>query len=160
MKGKICTFLLCSIILFPPLSAGAQEQTITLANGNVETFATEFEMNDISLSDAFQFFTQQLEVFFIISAGSGLHFAFPPSFVGSPLLQIHFSFFPSVVYCNYGGSESSTDIIPLFSPENATTISGSHKILVIGFIGILGWEGVFSFSDTGFTGFAFFVWTS
>jgi len=170
---KIFIILLCMMLLFPPLSIGeTKERTTTftkyLPNGNVETFKADVggtshaiaeKCSELVKDNMFPL-PQQIEIFFIISAGSGLHFSLPPSFIGSTLLNIHFSFFPSVIYCSYTGNESSTDIIPILSPENATTITGSHKILIIGFMGIVGWEGVFSFSDTGFAGFAFYVWTS
>lgn len=147
MAKKLIVFLLCVIILFPSLSVGK-----TWENEDMEKYSELIKKNIA--------FPQQMEIFFVISAGSGLHFAFPPSLAGSTLLKIHFSFIPSVIYCSYTGDEASTDIIPLLSPENATTISGSHKILLIGFMGVLGWDGVFSFSDAGFAGFAFYVWTS
>jgi len=161
------------IILFPPIGE-AKERTTTfteyLPNGRVETFKADVgadtsyaiaeKCSELIKDSAFQSLPQQMEIYFIISAGSGLHFSLPPSLIGSTLLNIHFSFFPSVIYCSYTGNESSTDIIPILSPENATTITGNHKILIIGFIGIVGWEGVFSFSDTGFAGFAFYVWAS
>ncbi|HDH81455.1 MAG: hypothetical protein FE040_02310 [Thermoplasmata archaeon] len=101
-----------------------------------------------------------IKLYFIMSAGEGFHFAFPPSILNLSLWRISLSLFPSAVYCNYHGNGAETDIIPVMPSGNSTTIYGAHKILTLGFIGIIGWSGLFSSSDTGFAGFTFFVWTS
>jgi len=101
-----------------------------------------------------------IKLYFIMSAGDGFHFAFPPSILKLSLWSISLSLFPSAIYCNYHGSSSETDIIPVMPSGDSTTIYGDHKLLTLGFIGVVGWDGLFSVSDTGFAGFTFFVWTS
>ena len=95
-----------------------------------------------------------------MSAGDGFHFAFPPSILKLSLWSISLSLFPSAIYCNYRGENAETDIIPIMPSGDSTTIYGSHRILTLGFIGVVGWDGLFSVSSSGFAGFTFFVWTS
>ncbi|KAA0002914.1 MAG: hypothetical protein DRN33_01935 [Thermoplasmata archaeon] len=101
-----------------------------------------------------------LKLYFIMSAGDGFHFAFPPSILKLSLWSISLSLFPSAIYCNYRGENAETDIIPIMPSGDSTTIYGSHRILTLGFIGVVGWDGLFSVSSSGFAGFTFFVWTS
>ncbi|MDD3493446.1 MAG: hypothetical protein PHU95_01265 [Candidatus Thermoplasmatota archaeon] len=100
-----------------------------------------------------------VDLYFLLSAGSGLKFAFPPSLFGLSLLEVELSLIPNVIYCNYRGGEGETTIIPVVSGGNATSIYGDHRLLTIGFVGILGWSTVFTFSNTFLVGFTPYVWT-
>jgi len=182
MNAKILPLILALFIIVPLVTpaesveeAGRSEGryvsfTKYLPDGNMERFSM-FVPRSMSISDvcadmvkddvAITNFvnTTPLSLYFIMSAGGGFHFIFPPSIMGIPLWDINLSLFPSGIYCNYHGSNSETDIIPLTS-GNSTTIYGDHKILTLGFVGIVGWTGLFSMSDTGFAGFTLFVWTA
>ncbi len=95
----------------------------------------------------------------VISAGNGLHFNFPPSMLKIPIWDVDLSFFPSLIYCNYINENAETDIYPLIPEGNATTITGEHKVAAFGFIGIIGWSGMFSYSYAGWAGITPFLWT-
>ena len=99
-----------------------------------------------------------LDLYFLLSAGGGLKLAFPPSTFGLSLLEVELSLIPNVIYCSYQ-NEAETTIIPLVSAGNATFLNGPHRLLAIGFVGILGWSTVFTFSNTFLAGFAPYVWT-
>ena len=96
----------------------------------------------------------------IVSGGGGLHFSVPFGLRQLSNFSAIFSLFRVLVYCSYNGDESLTDIFPLSPPGNTTSITGSHKIFCLGFVGFMGWDGFFSFSTTGFAGFSPVVWTS
>lgn len=102
---------------------------------------------------------QQTGLYLIVSGGGGFHVALPPALLEISLLRISLSLLPSLVYCSYSGEEASTAITPLMGEGNVTSYDGPHKILAGGFMGIIGWSGVFSFASTGFAGLTFFTWT-
>jgi len=97
-------------------------------------------------------------LYFIISAGEGLHFSLPPSLLQSSRFNIFLSLFPSIIYCSYHGNASETDIVPITS-GNETFITGDHRLLCLGFMGVIGWTQVFSYGNTGFAGVTPFFWT-
>ena len=178
MKNKIIALLvtLCFITLAIPISEGtsgtSEEKTITfvkyLPNGDIERFTSNVNVEKgRTLSQAISqkcaellnedariqsFIQQQLGLYLIVSGGDGLHFALPPALLSIPLLQISFNLLPSIIYCSYSGNDSSTEIIPILGGDPVSA-SGSHKVWVIGFVGIIGWDGVFSSYNTGFAGF-------
>ncbi|MEA2054017.1 MAG: hypothetical protein U9O96_02705 [Candidatus Thermoplasmatota archaeon] len=186
MERKILSFILLFIIFVPmiiPAESSEQkleERIITftkyLPDGKIERFdrVVSYTGKNFSkkISDmcakmaredkAIQRFLNEtnINVYFIMSAGTGLHFMFPPSLLKLSLWSIALSLFPSGIYCNYHGNEAETDIMPVIPSGSSTTIYGEHKLLTLGFVGIVGWDGLFSFSDTGFAGFTLFIWTS
>lgn len=182
MRKKIMSLvvMLCFLTFVIPTSESTDERTITfvkcLPNGERETFTSDIEVEKgetlshtiaqkclelMKEDSAIQsFIQQQIGLNLIVSAGAGLHFAFPPALLEIPLLRTSFTIFPSIIYCSYTGSDSSTDIMSISPPGNTTTLSGAHKVLAIGFVGIIGWNGVFSFSSTGFAGLTIFAWGS
>lgn len=105
-----------------------------------------------------EYVQENMDLYFLLSGGDGLKFAFPPSLFGVSLLEVELSLLPNVVYCNYRG-EAETTIIPVTSGGNATHIYGDHRMLTIGFVGLLGWSTVFTFSNTFLVGFTPYVWT-
>lgn len=178
MKKKIMVFIILAIFFTANASYSKRNEiTVTFSKympGKVEIFTKKIEVNDSEkISEAIarnckEMLFEEYEIknyagtglYFIISAGEGLHFSLPPSLLKSSFWEIIFSLFPSVVYCSYTGNASETDIISIMPAGNETLIYGEHRVLCIGFVGILGWEGIFSYSDTGFAGFSPFVWTS
>jgi len=180
MNVKILPLVLAVFMIFPAIvPVNSSEHVVAagryvsftkyLPDGNTERFSM-FVPYSRSISDvcadmvrgdpAMRNFVDgtSVNLYFIMSAGSGFHFIFPPSVMKMSLWDINLSLFPSGIYCNYRGSGSETDIIPITS-GNSTTISGDHKLLTLGFVGIVGWTGLFSTSETGFAGFTLFVWT-
>jgi hypothetical protein len=169
--------MLCFISFVIPNSESTDERTVTfvkyLPNGERQLFTGDVEIEEgetvshaiarrcaelMKEDAAIQLFIeQQLGLNLIISAGDGMHFALPPALLTIPLLQTSFTIFPSIIYCSYSGADASTDIIPLPLGET-TSFSGDHKVLAIGFVGIIGWNGIFSFSSTGFAGLTVFAW--
>ncbi len=180
MKKKIAIFFVLAVFLMANASySKTNEKIVTfskyLPDGRIELFTETVECrNEEKLSEAIARKCKEMlmeedyikkrdigaGLYFIISAGEGLHFSLPPSLLKSSFWEIIFSLFPSVVYCSYTGEASETDIISLMQAGDETLIYGEHRVLCIGFVGILGWEGIFSYSDTGFAGFSPFVWTS
>lgn len=176
-------FTLCVAFCFCAVATlhaeGGEKRTVTFAkclpDGTVETFTDTVVCRDgetlaesiaeacatlVKEDDVLQEYGDTgLGVYFIISAGEGLHFALPPSLMQSTFFNIIFSLFPSVVYCNYN-TDASTDIISLTSLGNETLLEGPHRVLCLGFVGILGWAGMFSYDATGFAGFTPFIWTA
>jgi len=181
MKKKLIT--LCVVLGFCVVATihaeGADKRTVTFAkcfpDGTVQTFTDTVVCREgktmaediaekcavLVREDAIlqEYTDTGVGLYFVISAGEGLHFALPPSLMQSTFLDIIFSLFPSVVYCNYN-TGASTDIISLTSLGNETLLEGAHRVLCIGFVGILGWEGMFSYDATGFAGFTPFIWTA
>ncbi len=186
MGGKILSLVLVFVMVIPafvPVESSEQQMegrdvtfTKYLPDGGTEKFSmfVPYTGKDFSkdIADtcarmvkedkAIQNFLNNtaLKLYFIMSIGGGFHFAFPPSILKISLWSISMSLFPSAIYCNYHGSDSETDIIPIVPSGNSTTIYGEHKVITLGFIGIVGWDGLFTMSDTGFAGLTLFVWTS
>ena len=182
MKGiNIAMFAMLSFfIMLVPLTESGNSGAVTFTtyypDGSVETFVRDVrflagnsvaecithECRELIARDPWiqQYVNSEVGLYFIISAGKGLHFSLPPSLLQSSFFEIIFSLFPSITYCSYSGTAAETDIIPIGSPSNETLIQGEHRILCIGFVGIVGWQGIFSYEDTGFAGFSPFVWTS
>ena len=183
MKGEILSLVLVFVMVMPAvvpvIPAESHEQTVDgrnvvftkyMPDGEIEKFSMFVPYSE-NISDvcagmvredkAIRNFANNtaLKLYFIMSAGEGFHFSLPPSVLKLSLWSINLSLFPSGVYCNYHGSNAETDIIPVFPSGNSTTIYGDHKVLTLGFVGIVGWSGLFSMSDTGFAGFTLFVWT-
>ncbi|MFO8132993.1 MAG: hypothetical protein R6U10_03535 [Thermoplasmatota archaeon] len=178
------TVTLCLVFLAVPITEGVSEETMEhtvtfatyLPDGSVEYVEQEVELADgESLSAVIadrcaemveddnrfqQHMDQQIGLYLIISGGSGLHMALPPALLEVSLLRISLSLMPSIVYCSYSGEEASTTITPLTGDGNVTSYDGPHKLLTAGFIGVIGWSGVFSFASTGFAGLTMFTWTS
>ena len=120
MKKGIIIFLitLSFFTVMIPHSESTDHTTITFTkfhpDGHVETFTSEIKVNEgesvssviakkceelLREDDSIQsFIQQQFDIFFIISAGSGLHFAFPPSFWEMSRLNLYFSIFPSILF--------------------------------------------------------------
>jgi len=182
MKPKVITFfiVLSLLMVMIPQSESTNERSIKftkyLPDGEIETFNMAvklYEEETISEGivrkckellakdeDIQKYAGVGVGLYSIVSGGGGLHFSLPISFRQSSNFSAIFSFFRFLVYCNYNGQESLTDIFPISPPGNATSITGQHKVLCFGFVGIMGWEGFFSFSTTGFAGFSPIVWTS
>ena len=148
--------------LLPDGTIERVEQTIDIVSGDSLSKAIAVRCAALLKEDErFQVETDQgTGIFLIISGGDGLHFALPPALFEIPLLRFSFNIIPSILYCSYSDSEASTDITPLSGDGNVTSFAGPHKILAGGFVGILGWDGVFSFTSAGFAGLTFFTWTS
>lgn len=163
-----------------PAAAESTQHTVTFAtylpDGSVEYVEQEVELTDgESLSAAIadrcagmvqddarfqRLMDQQLGLYLIVSGGSGLHMALPPALLEISLLQISFNILPSLIYCSYSGEGASTTVTPLTGGGNVTSYDGPHKLLAAGFVGVIGWSGVFSFASTGFAGLTLFTWTS
>ena len=148
--------------LLPDGTIELVEQTIDVAAGlSVSKAIAAHCAEMLKEDDRFQVsIDQEIGLYLIISAGTGLHFALPPALFEIPLLKTSLNIIPSIVYSSYSNSEASTDITLLAGDGNVTSYTGPHKILAGGFIGILGWSGVFSFTTTGFAGLTFFTWAS
>ncbi|HHO56960.1 MAG TPA: hypothetical protein ENJ70_00215 [Thermoplasmatales archaeon] len=131
---------------------------IEVGNGDVG-HAIAMECARIFHEDKEMEYYASLGVYFIISAGEGLHFSLPPSLVQSSRLHIFFSLFPSIIYCSYHGNASETNIVPITPPGNETYLIGDHRLLCGGFMGVIGWTGMFSYENTGFAGVTLFFWT-
>jgi hypothetical protein len=182
MKNKIITFFVffSIIILAFPQSLSANKTPVNfiqyLQDGTTTTFTMDvYCHNDESLSSAISRKCEELfyktidieqladtgvDLYFVISAGSGLHFVLPPSLIQSTFFDIILSLFPSLLYCSYSDSEAESDIISLTASGNETILQGQHRILCIGFVGILGWTGIFSYGNAGFAGLTPFFWSS
>lgn len=176
----------CFIVMAVPVSESSTEgdrarrQMVSFArclpDGSVEYVEQEIEVADgeslsaviadrcagmVKDDNRFQrYMDQQLGLYFIVSGGSGLHMALPPALLEISLLQISFNILPSLIYCSYSGEEASTTITPLMGAGNVTSYDGPHKLLAAGFVGVIGWSGVFSFASTGYAGLTLFTWTS
>lgn len=173
----------CFIVMAAPVSESssenATEHTVTFAkclpDGTTERVEQEIHVaTDESLSSAiaarcadlfeedvrFQhLMDQQTGLYLIVSGGDGFHMALPPALLEIPLLRISFNLLPSIIYCSYSDEEASTTITPLIGEGNITSYDGPHKVLAGGFVGVIGWSGVFSFASSGFAGLTLFVWT-
>ncbi len=186
MYKKLLSIALVACLVFmalpasEPASAEGTRHTVTFAtylpDGSVEYEEQEVELSDgESLSAAIAdrcarmvqddarlqwLMDQQLGLYLIVSGGSGFHMALPPALLEMRLLQLSFNILPSLIYCSYSGEEASTTVTPLMGGGNVTSYDGPHKLLAAGFVGVIGWSGVFSFSSTGFAGLTLFTWTS
>ncbi|MGC9553774.1 MAG: hypothetical protein ACP5EK_00490 [Thermoplasmatota archaeon] len=182
MKGKIMALVIALVFLTltVPVSPGVSQHMVTFAkylpDGSVEhvTMAVEVTGGEtpsqaiarrcaVLLREDARFqslLDQQTGLYLIVSAGDGMHFALPPALFEIRLLRISFNLIPSIIYCSYSDPEASTDITPLGGAGNGTSLSGPHKVLAGGFVGIIGWDGVFSSYSAGFAGLTFFIWTS
>jgi hypothetical protein len=179
-KIMVIAFVLAFLALVTPVSPQAEQHSVTFAkylpDGSVEhiTEAVEIPEGD-TMSQAiaercvtllqedtrFQsLINQQTGMYLIVSAGDGMHFSLPPALFEIRLLRTSFNLIPSIVYCSYTDVEATTDITPLGGSGNVTSLAGPHKVLAGGFVGIIGWDGVFSFYSAGFAGITFFTWTS
>jgi len=182
MKQKVITFIiiLSFFMLMVPHSESTNERTVTfmkyLPDGEIKTFnmAIKFYEEETIAEgitrkckellaedeDIQKYAEVGIGLYSIISGGGGLHFSVPLGFGQSSNLSAILSLFRFLVYCNYNDYESLTDIFPLAPPGNATSITGPHKVVCVGFVGIMGWAGFFSFSTTGFAGLSPVIWTS
>ena len=182
MRQKVIAFFILSsfFMLMAPNSESMNERTVTfskyLPDGRIETFNMSIKFYEgETMSGAITRKCKELlaedenmhryaevraGLYTIVSGGGGLHFSVPLSFRQSSNFSAILSLFRFLVYCNYNSGESLTDIFPVSPPNNATSITGPHKIFCLGFIGVMGWAGFFSFSTTGFAGFSPVVWTS
>ncbi len=115
--------------------------------------------NDEEIQKFIDKYNKGMGLILVISAGNGLHFNFPPSMLKISLWDIDLSFFPSLIYCNYVDENAETDVFPLIPEGNTTTITGEHKVAAFGFIGIISWSGMFSYSYDGWAGITPFLWT-
>lgn len=177
----------CLVVLILPFSEGFSEgvteehieHTVTFAkylpDGTMEHVEQTIGVaSDESLSTAiaqrcaalmkddvrFQYLIeQQAGLYLIISGGDGFHVALPPALMEIRLLRISFNLIPSIIYCSYSDSEATTTVTPLAGDGEVTSYDGPHKILAGGFVGVIGWSGVFSFASTGFAGLTLFIWT-
>lgn len=177
MKKIIAIALIAFFVVAPSISLSAENRgkmvhfAKIMPSGRIETFSLNVipekgenissaiarkctqmvyedeEMNNISYG-----------LYFIISAGEGLHFSLPPSLKQWQRFNIIFSLLPSMIYCSYHGNNSETDIMPI-TGGNEMIIVGEHRLLCLGFVGIIGWQGMFSYANTGFAGFTPFFWT-
>lgn len=182
MRNKIMalTVAMIFLVLVVPVSPSISQHAVTFAkylpDGSVEYLTEAVEVQeDFTISQAiaqhcaallqedarFQFLMdQQTGLYLIVSAGDGMHFALPPAMFEIRLLRISFNLIPSIIYCSYSDAEASTDITLLGGTGNVTSLAGPHKVLAGGFVGIIGWNNVFSFYSAGFAGLTFFTWTS
>jgi hypothetical protein len=96
-------------------------------------------------------------LFWIVSGGDGLHLALPPSGKYSRFLEMYWALIPSIIYCHFNEG-ASTDITSLIGGTE-TTLADAHRLLCVGFVGVLGWGNVFSFYETGLAGLAPYVWS-
>jgi hypothetical protein len=94
----------------------------------------------------------------VISAGNGLHFAFPSSFFRSSAFNIIYSLLPNVIWCRYNNQAAKTDIYSILPEKESILLQGEHTLLCLGFVGIIGWTGYFSWGTTGLAGFSPFTW--
>ncbi len=133
-----------------------REQDIS---GAIKEKCREMLENDEEIQKFIDKYNKGAGLILVISAGNGLHFNFPPSMLKIPIWDVNLSFFPSLIYCNYVDENAETDIYPLIPKGNATTITGEHKVAAFGFIGIIGWSGMFSYSYDGWAGITPFLWT-
>lgn len=161
-----------------PLSEGVSEQCVTFAkylpNGKIEMLSMKISLEDgetissgiaraceqLLLSDESMqnYANQGLGMCVVVSTGFGFHLNFPSSFFRSSYFNIIYSLFPSLLFCSYRTTDSTTDMYPLTADDNATLLVGPHKLMCLGFVGIVGWTGVFFNGYTGFAGFTPFVW--
>ncbi len=138
------------------------EQEVTLADGESLSAAIADRCAMMVQEDArFQrLMAQQFGLYLIVSGGDGFHVALPPALLEIPLMRLSFNLLPSLIFCSYSGEEASTTITPLMGAGNVTSYDGAHKLLAAGFVGVIGWSGIFSFASTGFAGLTLFTWTS
>ncbi|HDN50336.1 MAG TPA: hypothetical protein ENG06_01010 [Thermoplasmatales archaeon] len=180
MKKKIMvgfvTVLFCLLLVAP--SNGSSERAVTfvkhMPDGRIETFQHNVTLlkgetvsESISRTCA-ELLTEDRELrhyadsgtglFFIVSGGPGMHMALPPSGKYSWFLEMYWALVPSIIYCHYDAGAHS-DITPLTGGDNVN-LEDSHRILCVGFVGILGWSRTFSFDDTGLAGFTPYLWYS
>ena len=175
MKQKVIAIVLIAFFVISsiiPASAGNRGKVIHFAkimpHGRIETFSLNvIPERGENISSAIarkcaQMVKEEMNasygLYFIISAGEGLHFSIPPSLKQWQRFDIIFSLLPSLIYCSYHGNSSETDIMPL-AGGNEMVILGEHRLLCLGFVGIIGWQGMFSYTNTGFAGFTPFFWT-
>jgi len=180
MRRKTVTFLVALglFLLMIPHSESTDERVVTFAkclpDGSMETFTMNVKcyagetLSDsiarkcreiLSRDDDMQKYAGTVTgLYLLVSAGDGFHLSLPSSFLRSSYFNIIYSLLPNIVYCNYDSTQSHTDIYPIAPAGNETLLTGPHKVLCIGFVGIIGWTGYFSFSTTGFAGFTPFVW--
>ncbi len=179
MKVKILTTLIIlsfCILVFNNQSEGTNERTTLfvkyLPDGSTQTFQHNIEyLAGENLSESIartcgelvaddeqiqQYAEQQTGLFFLVSGGDGMHVALPPSGKYSRILEMYWQLVPCLLYCHYTEGGYS-DITPIDGGAN-TNITVPHRILCIGFVGVLGWSRPFSFDDTGFAGFTPFLW--
>jgi hypothetical protein len=177
MRQKILAIAIIICFLIIPLSEGASEQHVTFAkylpDGKIEILSMKISLKNgeaisngiarvcqqLLLSDeSIQKYTNQSPAMcVVVSAGTGFHFNFPSSFFRSSYFNIIYSLFPSILLCSYRTTTSTTDIYSLTAGENTTLIVGPHKLMCLGFVGVVGWTGVFLNGYTGFAGFTPFV---
>jgi len=182
MRNKILALAVAIVflVLIVPVSPSVSQQSITftkyLPDGSMEYLTEAVDIQeeytmaqaiaqrcaDLLQEDTrFQSLSdQQTGLYLIVSAGDGMHFALPPAMFEIRLLRISFNLIPSIIYCSYSDAEASTDITPLDGTGNVTSLAGPHKVLAGGFVGIVGWSNVFSFTSAGFAGLTLFTWTS
>ena len=169
----VCIMLLAVIIPASPYEQQISPQFFSYTkyypDGTVTTATHELEPGQ-TIGDACRQLLDQdvviqqyiedaaLDFYFLLSAGGGFKLAFPSSTFGLSLLEVELSLIPNVIYCSYQ-NEADTTVIPLVSSGNATFLNGPHRLLTIGFVGILGWNTVFTFSNTFLAGFAPYVLT-
>jgi len=173
---KVVAFILAFLLVLPSFSTADSHEKVRvnflkIMPGKVEKITENISVEDegtISHAIAMEcerIFHEEMEayssmgLYFIISAGEGLHFSLPPSLIQSSRLNIFFSLFPSIIYCSYHGNASETDIVPIIPSGNETFIVGDHHLLCLGFIGVIGWTQVFSYDNTGFAGVTLFFWS-
>jgi len=178
----------CLVFMAAPLIEGAQEpdmedgteRTVTFArclpDGTVEqvretvhvaageelSSAIAERCTTLLMEDARfqQVMEQQLGLYLIVSGGDGFHMALPPALLEIPLMRLSFNLLPSIIYCSYSDDEASTTITSLTGGDGITSYDGPHKVLAAGFVGVIGWSGVFSFQSTGYAGLTLYAWAS
>lgn len=138
------------------------EETVDVAPGEDLSAAVAERCAAMVEEDArFQhLMNQETGLYLIVSGGDGFHVALPPALFELRLLRISFNLIPGLIYCSYSDSEASTTITPLAGGDGVATYDGPHKIFAGGFVGVIGWSGIFSFTSTGFAGLTLFTWTS
>ena len=177
-KGITCLVIIGLLLLIIPPSESINKSMVTfvkyMPDGKTETFCINVECSEgYTMSECItqkckdlvekdeniqNYVDSKTGLYIIISMGNGLHFSLPSSYLQSTFWDIYFSFFPSIMYCSYSDDEAKTDIFSLTSTDNSTLLKGEHRVLCIGFVGIIGWRGIFSSGDTGFAGFSPFIW--
>lgn len=174
------TFTICFLTMVIPLSEGENVQYVTftkhLPNGSTQLFSMKISLNEQeSIAEAISrvclhllnsdnnmknYLNQSIGINMVVSAGTGFHFNIPSSFFRSSYFNIIYSLFPSFLFCTYRTTLSTTDIYSFSTQENTTLLVGPHKLMCLGFVGIVGWTGTYFNGYTGFAGFTPFIWYS